>query len=91
MPFATNVRSWPIVRIGVHGCDVLWRLISVQFEVTTVESGRTNSIELRTVRPSLQMLDLGLLRDLQGVIYLDPKVSDGAFQLAMPEQELHGP
>jgi len=26
------------------------------------------------------MLDLGLLRDLQGVIYLDPKVSDGAFQ-----------
>lgn len=36
-------------------------------------------------------LDLGLLRDLQGVIYLDPKVSYGAFDLAMPEQELNGP
>jgi hypothetical protein len=55
------------------------------------ESGRTQQIEEASMRPAFKPLDLGLLRDLQGVIYLDPKVSYGAFDLAMPEQELNGP
>ena len=42
------------------------------------------------MRPVLELLDLGLLRDLQRVIYLDPKVSNGAFQLGMTEQDLDG-
>jgi len=57
----------------------------------TPESGRTKPVEEPSVRPALQLLDLGLLRDLQRVIYLDPKVSNGAFQLGMTEQDLNGP
>jgi len=36
-------------------------------------------------------LDFGLFRNLKRVINLDSKVSDGAFQLAMPQQELNSP
>lgn len=43
------------------------------------------------MQPALRRLDFGLLRDLQRVVYLDPEVSNGAFQLAMAEQELNGP
>jgi hypothetical protein len=43
------------------------------------------------VQPALRRLDFGLLRDLQRVIYLDPEVSNGAFQFTMPKQELDGP
>jgi hypothetical protein len=43
------------------------------------------------VQPALRRLDFGLLRDLQRVIYLDPEVSNGAFELAMTKQELNGP
>ena len=39
-----------------------------------LESGRTPLIEEPSVRPVLKPLDLGLLRDLQRVIYLDPEV-----------------
>ena len=42
------------------------------------------------MRPTLQLLNLGLLRDLQRVIYLDPKVSNRALQLGMTEQDLDG-
>lgn len=55
------------------------------------ESGRTKRVEEPNVRPAFQLLDLGLLRDLQRVIYLDPKVSNGAFQLGMTEQDLDCP
>jgi hypothetical protein len=48
----------------------------------TPESGRTQLIEVPSVRPVLKPLDLGLLRDLERVVYLDPKVSNCAFQLA---------
>jgi len=37
-----------------------------------------------------QVLGVSLLRDLQRVIDLEPKVSDGALQLGMAEQELDG-
>ena len=47
------------------------------------ESGRTKSINGTCVRLTCQALDLCLLRDLQCVIDLDPKVSDGALQLGM--------
>jgi hypothetical protein len=44
------------------------------------------------VRPTLPLLlDFSLLRYLQCVIYLDPKVSNSALQLAMAKQELDGP
>ena len=43
------------------------------------------------MQPALRRLAFGLLRDLQRVIYLDPEVSNGAFQLAMTKQELNGP
>jgi len=43
------------------------------------------------VRPTFPMLYLSLLRYLQCVIDLDPKVSNGALQLGMTEQELDGP
>ena len=42
------------------------------------------------VRPTFQVLNLSLLRDLQCVIHLDPEVSNSALQLAMAEQELDG-
>ena len=45
----------------------------------------------RHVQPARRRLDFGLLRDLQRVIYLDPEVSNGAFELAMTKQELNGP
>jgi len=35
-------------------------------------------------------LDFRLVRNLQRDIYLDPKVSDCAFQLGMTKQELNG-
>lgn len=36
-------------------------------------------------------LGLGLLRHLQGILHLDPEVSDRALELGMPEQDLDGP
>ena len=53
------------------------------------ESGRTTPNEGTNVQPANQRLDFGLLRDFQRVINLDSKVSDGAFQLAMPKQKLN--
>jgi hypothetical protein len=38
-----------------------------------------------------EQLDFGLFRYLKRVIHLDSKVSNGAFQLAMPQQELNSP
>ena len=38
-----------------------------------------------------QLSDLDLLGDCQGIIYFDAEIADGAFDLRMPEQELHGP
>jgi len=35
-------------------------------------------------------LDLGLLGDFQGIVNLDPEISDGAFEFLVPEQQLHG-
>jgi hypothetical protein len=35
-------------------------------------------------------LHLCLLRQLQGVLHLDAKISDGALELGMPQQKLHG-
>ena len=35
--------------------------------------------------------DVDLFRYCEGIIYLDAEVSDGAFNLAVAEQELHGP
>ena len=35
-------------------------------------------------------LKVGLLGHIQSVIYLDPEISDGALQLRMAEEELHG-
>jgi hypothetical protein len=55
------------------------------------ESGRRPEGEPDRVRPAIPQLDLGLLRNLQGVIDLDPKVSNGALQLGMAEQQLDGP
>lgn len=37
------------------------------------------------------LLDFSLLRDLQRIIDLDPKVSNRTLQLGMAEQELDGP
>ena len=37
-----------------------------------------------------QWLNLGLLGDLQRVVYLDAEVSDGAFELGMAKQQLNG-
>jgi hypothetical protein len=34
--------------------------------------------------------DVNLFRYREGIIYLDAEVSDGAFDLGMVEQELHG-
>jgi len=36
-------------------------------------------------------LDFSLLRNFQRVIHLDAEVSDRAFQLGMPKQQLNGP
>lgn len=55
------------------------------------ESGRTTPNEGTNVQPANQRLDFGLLRDLQRVINLDSKVSNGALQLGMAEQYLDGP
>jgi len=54
------------------------------------ESSRTTPIKKRSVRPTLPLLDFGLLRDLQCVIHFNPKIPNGAFQLAMAEQKLDG-
>ena len=43
------------------------------------------------MRPAYPMLDFSLLRDLQGVIYLDPEIPDSALQLRVPEQKLNSP
>jgi hypothetical protein len=48
------------------------------------ESGHTLSRNSNSVRPAFPALNLGLLRDLQRVIDLDTKVSDGTLQLGMP-------
>jgi hypothetical protein len=42
------------------------------------------------VRPTFQVLDVGLLRNLRRVIDLDPKVSNSALQLGMTKPELNG-
>ena len=55
------------------------------------ESGPTKPIAQANVQPGRRSLNFGLFRDLQRVIYLDSKVSDGALQLGMAEQDLHGP
>jgi len=34
--------------------------------------------------------DINLFRYRESIIYLDAEVSDGAFDLGVPEQELHG-
>jgi hypothetical protein len=36
-----------------------------------------------------QRSKLRLLRDGQGIIYLDPKITNGTFQLGTTEQQLH--
>lgn len=38
-----------------------------------------------------QLSDLDLLGNRQVIIYLDAEIADGAFDLGMPEQELHSP
>jgi hypothetical protein len=38
----------------------------------------------------LSSSEVCLLRQDQGIIYLDPEISHGAFQLGMAEQELAG-
>lgn len=35
--------------------------------------------------------DVNLFRYREGVIYLDAQISDGAFDLRVPEQQLDGP
>lgn len=35
--------------------------------------------------------DLGLFSHLKSIIYLDPKIPDGAFQLSVAQQQLYGP
>jgi hypothetical protein len=35
--------------------------------------------------------DINLVRYRESIIYLDAEVSDGAFDLGVAEQELHGP
>lgn len=55
------------------------------------KSGRTKFLKEPSVRPTSPVLYLGLLGNLQCVIDLDPKVSNGALQLDMTEQELDGP
>jgi hypothetical protein len=35
--------------------------------------------------------DINLFRYRESIIYLDAEVSDGAFDLGVAEQELHGP
>jgi hypothetical protein len=34
--------------------------------------------------------DVDLFRYCEGIIYLDPEIPDGAFDLGVAEQELHG-
>ena len=36
-------------------------------------------------------LELNLFSHIQGVVHLNPEISDGAFQLRMAEEELHRP
>jgi hypothetical protein len=36
------------------------------------------------------LLELDLLGDIWSVIYLNPEISDGALQLCMAEEKLHG-
>ena len=43
------------------------------------------------MRPYRKPLDFGLFRDFQRVIYLDSKVTNGALEFGMAEQNLHGP
>ena len=56
---------------------------------------RMAAIDVRPPGPatatSPKGLHLGLFGNLQRVVDLDPKVSDGAFKFRMAEQELNGP
>ncbi len=88
--------AWPTGRLEVRKQSVsLWWTMSAAGRLhaygITPQSGRTRGVLIGDVRPTFQVLDLSLLRDLQRVIDLDPKVSNGALQLAMAEQELDGP
>jgi hypothetical protein len=40
---------------------------------------------------SAQISDVDLFRYREGIIHLNAKVSDGAFDLGVAEQELHSP
>ena len=56
-----------------------------------VDMSRIMSRHLRWIRlSSAQSLHLGLLRQLQGVFYLDAKVANRALELRVAQQELHG-
>lgn len=35
--------------------------------------------------------DLGLFSHLKSIVYLDPKIPDGALQLSVAQQQLYGP
>ena len=39
----------------------------------------------------MKTLNLSLLRDLQGVIYFNTEIPNGAFQLGVAQQKLDGP
>ena len=45
---------------------------------------------VRRSRPVPAGLHLSLLRNLERFVNFDPEVSDGAFKLRVPEQQLHG-
>ena len=50
----------------------------------TPKSGRTTPSKSAERAAAAAQLDFGLFRDLKRIIDLDSKVSNGAFQLAMP-------
>ena len=52
----------------------------------SLESGRTKGTLMAFVRPTPSLLDFRLLRDLQCVIHLDPKISNCALQFGMAKQ-----
>ena len=45
---------------------------------------------VRCSHTGLTELHFCLLRDLQSIVDLDPEVPDRAFELRVPEQQLHG-
>ena len=80
---STDVAYWPIATDRILVADRRFRGIT---DMAGAAAGWTRT---RLAQICRCWLDVDLFRYCEGIIYLDPEVPDGAFDLGVAEQELH--